>query len=141
MKERSLPLPGGCWKLPSIRLHQVAGRPQWRQRMTAVTSSGWTCTGAAAVDAARRSGAAPRGQRPGHTRLCRLVLLSGSGQGGVQLAAGADAQLGEYLAQMPFDRARGQEQLGADFRAGAAVAGQPGDLLLLGRKLAVRLDG
>jgi hypothetical protein len=22
MKERSLPLPGGCWKLPSIRLHQ-----------------------------------------------------------------------------------------------------------------------
>jgi hypothetical protein len=24
------------------------GRPQWRQRMTAVRSSGWTCTGAAA---------------------------------------------------------------------------------------------
>jgi integrase len=23
MKERSLPLPGGCWKLPSIRLHQA----------------------------------------------------------------------------------------------------------------------
>src|SRR5262249_17024163 len=22
VKERSLPLPGGCWKLPSIRLHQ-----------------------------------------------------------------------------------------------------------------------
>ena len=32
MKERSLPLPGGCWKLRSIRLHQVSGRPQWRQR-------------------------------------------------------------------------------------------------------------
>ena len=27
MKERSLPLPGGCWKLPSIRLHQEKGGP------------------------------------------------------------------------------------------------------------------
>ena len=27
MKERSLPLPGGCWKLSSIRLHQVQGGP------------------------------------------------------------------------------------------------------------------
>ncbi len=57
----------------------------------------------------------------------------------MQLAPGADAQLGEYLAQVPFDRARGQEQLGADLRAGPAVAGQPRDLLLLGRELAVRL--
>src|SRR5580704_4673412 len=48
MKERSLPLPGGCWKLRSIRLHQVIGRPQWRQRMTAVRSSAWTCTVGAA---------------------------------------------------------------------------------------------
>jgi hypothetical protein len=27
MKERSLPLPGGCWKLPSIRLHQARAAP------------------------------------------------------------------------------------------------------------------
>jgi len=27
MKERSLPLPGGCWKLRSIRLHQEKGGP------------------------------------------------------------------------------------------------------------------
>ena len=27
MKERSLPLPGGCWKLPSIRLHQAREAP------------------------------------------------------------------------------------------------------------------
>src|SRR5215471_17653493 len=27
MKERSLPLPGGCWKLPSIRLHQEREAP------------------------------------------------------------------------------------------------------------------
>src|SRR5215469_7696845 len=59
----------------------------------------------------------------------------------MQLAAGADAQLDEYLAQMPVDRAHGQEQLGADLLAGPAVAGQPGNLLLLGRELAVRVDG
>src|SRR5205814_10029967 len=46
MKERSLPLPGGCWKLPSIRLHQVQGRPQWRQRMTAGRSWAWICIAA-----------------------------------------------------------------------------------------------
>ena len=27
MKERSLPLPGGCWKLRSIRLHQAREAP------------------------------------------------------------------------------------------------------------------
>src|SRR5262249_43648474 len=27
MKERSLPLPGGCWKLPSVRLHQEREAP------------------------------------------------------------------------------------------------------------------
>src|SRR5260221_13530449 len=27
MKERSLPLPGGCWKLQSIRLHQAREAP------------------------------------------------------------------------------------------------------------------
>jgi hypothetical protein len=27
MKEGSLPLPGGCWKLPSIRLPQAKGGP------------------------------------------------------------------------------------------------------------------
>jgi len=27
MKERSLPLPGGCWKLQCIRLHQEKGGP------------------------------------------------------------------------------------------------------------------
>ena len=43
------------------------------------------------------------------------------------IAAGADAELDEDLAQVPFDRAHGQEQLGADLRVGAAVAGQPGD--------------
>src|SRR5262249_58931007 len=56
----------------------------------------------------------------------------------MKLAAGADAQLGEYLAWVPLDRARGQEQLGAELRAGVAVAGQPGDLLLLRREPVAR---
>jgi len=38
----------------------------------------------------------------------------------VQFAAGADAEFAEELAQVPFDRAPGQEQLGADLRVGAA---------------------
>src|SRR5262245_66083897 len=32
MKERGLPLPGGCWKVPSIRLHQI-GRASCRERV------------------------------------------------------------------------------------------------------------
>jgi hypothetical protein len=51
-------------------------------------------------------------------------------QRGLQFVAGADAELGEYLAQVPFDRARAEEQLGADLRVRQAVAGEPGDLLL-----------
>jgi len=35
-------------------------------------------------------------------------------QGLVQLAAGADVQLGEHLAQVPLDGAGTDEQLGAD---------------------------
>src|SRR5580692_1518900 len=50
----------------------------------------------------------------------------------VQFAAGADAELGVYVAQVPFDRARGQEQLGADLWIGTTVPRQPGDLGLLG---------
>ena len=52
-------------------------------------------------------------------------------QRGAQLAAGADTELDEDLAQVPFDRAHGQEQLGADLRIGVAVPGQPGDAGLL----------
>ena len=53
--------------------------------------------------------------------------------------AGADAELGVHLAQVPFDRARGQEQLRADLRVRQAGAGQPGDLLLLRRELVARI--
>ena len=57
--------------------------------------------------------------------------LRGLRQGGAQFAARGDAELGEDLAQVPFDRARAEVQLHADLRVGAAVASQPGDVGLL----------
>jgi hypothetical protein len=41
----------------------------------------------------------------------------------VQLAAGADAELGEHLAQVLLDRPRAAEQRGADLWVGQAVPG------------------
>ena len=64
-----------------------------------------------------------------------------AGQRGPELAAGADPELGEHLAQVPLDGARAEEQLGADLRVRQAVAGEPGDLLLLRRELVARLGG
>jgi hypothetical protein len=49
----------------------------------------------------------------------RWDLLGSLRQRVVQFAAGTDAEFGEDLAQVPFDRASGQEQLGADLRVGA----------------------
>ena len=43
--------------------------------------------------------------------------------------------------QVPFDRPGGQEQLSADLRISAPVAGQPGDLLLLRREPLAGLSG
>src|SRR6185295_11832239 len=57
--------------------------------------------------------------------------LTPSSQGAVELAAGADVQLGEHLAQVPLHRAAADEQLCADLRVGSSLAGQLGDLLLL----------
>src|SRR5262249_677114 len=73
--------------------------------------------------------------------LGRLAVLPTVRQRDLQLPARADAQLGENLAQVPFDGARGQEQLRADLRVSAAVSGQPGDLLLLRRELLAGLSG
>jgi hypothetical protein len=59
----------------------------------------------------------------------------------VELAARADAELGEHLAQVVLDRARADEQPGADFRVGQPIQGQPRDLGLLGGQLYGALDG
>jgi hypothetical protein len=52
-----------------------------------------------------------------------------------ELAARADAKLGEDLAQVVLDRTRAEEQPGADLRIRQALAGQPRDLRLLSRQL------
>src|SRR5450631_209501 len=64
---------------------------------------------------------------------------SGVGQRPAELPARADAELGEYLAQVPLDGARTEEQLGADLRIRQPVTGEPGDLRLLRGELARRL--
>ena len=67
-------------------------------------------------------------------RSRELLRLDGgwlTGQDAVELAAGADAELGEHLAEVPFDGARADEQLGADLGVGMPVGGEAGDLRLL----------
>src|SRR5580704_13221548 len=79
--------------------------------------------------------------RPGTGGLVWPGGVRVGGQDLVKLAAGADGELGEDLGQVVLDRARADEQPGADLRVGQAVAGQPRDLGLLGRQLAGGLDG
>jgi DNA-binding CsgD family transcriptional regulator len=73
-------------------------------------------------------------------RLGRHSHPPGAGPRPAELPAGADAELGEYLAQVPLDRARAEEQLAADLRIRKPLTGQPGDLRLLRGELAGRLD-
>src|SRR6059058_2500985 len=51
-----------------------------------------------------------------------------------------DPELGEHLAQMPFDGARADEQLGADLGVRQSLTGEPGDLGLLCREDLTCLD-
>ncbi len=50
------------------------------------------------------------------------------GQSPAELFPGADAELREYLAQVPLDGARADVQLGADLGVGVPITGEPGDL-------------
>src|SRR5580693_4249689 len=71
-------------------------------------------------------------------RIPRSWLLAQRGsiqvawRNAAELAARADVELGEDLAQVVLDRARAEKQPGADLRVREALAGQPGDLGLLG---------
>ena len=51
-----------------------------------------------------------------------------------ELPARGDTELHEHVVQVPLDRARADKQLRADLWVGQAVAGEPGDLLLLRRE-------
>src|ERR1700739_2156990 len=70
--------------------------------------------------------------RPSSTRPTAI------GHSQPQLPPGADAQLGEHLAQVPFDRTGADEKLGGDLRIRPALARQPRNERLLLREL---LDG
>jgi hypothetical protein len=85
------------------------------------------------TQARQARGLAPAG-RTARPEQGRLAVLLQPCQRGVQVSAGADAELGEDLARVPFDRAGGHKQLGGDLEVGAAVAGQPGDERLSARK-------
>src|SRR5258708_15375654 len=58
-----------------------------------------------------------------------------------KLPAGTDAQLGENLAQMPFDGAMAEEQLLADLRVREAIVSQASDLRFLRRERLVGIGG
>ena len=59
----------------------------------------------------------------------------------MELTAGADAELGEDLAQVVLGGMRADEQPGADLGVGQAVPGQLGDLQFLGGQLLAGLGG
>ena len=68
--------------------------------------------------------------RSGRRSLVRRAPAVGS-QHGAEVLAGGDAELGEHLAEVPFDGAGAEEQFRGDLGVGASVSGQPGDVLLL----------
>jgi hypothetical protein len=68
----------------------------------------------------------------GYSRLTRLLrVLRATPKGLVKLPSGADVELAEHLAQVPFHGAGPDEQLCADLLVGPSLASQPGDFLLL----------
>src|SRR2546428_4498334 len=90
-----------------------------------------------------RVGQSSPGQRADRARPARLGRPDGgrpAGQDAVELVARADVELGEDLAQVVLDRARTDEQPGADLRVGESVAGEPRDLPLLSRELVARFN-
>src|SRR5258708_11315964 len=85
-----------------------------------------------------------RSDIPGRTRNVGSAWADGArvaGQDVVELAAGGDADLGEDLAQVVLDRARADEQPGADLRVGQPLPRQPRDLGLLSGQRVTGLAG
>jgi len=59
----------------------------------------------------------------------------------MELVARGDVELGEDFVQVVLNGAPADEEPGADLGVGEPLAGEPGDLGLLGGQLATRLDG
>src|SRR4051794_19293583 len=129
--------------------HCCAHRPPWRPSSRVLTTSvrpviaapriTWVSSIGPPYAGPRGARSSQPGERAGVPASRRRRLLVAARQRVVQALARADAELGEHLAQVPLDRPRADEQLGADLRVGAPVPGQAGDLLLLGRKLVARV--
>src|SRR5271157_5360115 len=68
-----------------------------------------------------------------------MAAGAGVAQCDAKLSAGADVELGEDLAQVPFDCAGAEEQMGTDFRIRQPVTCEPRDLYLLRGELLDRL--
>ena len=65
--------------------------------------------------------------------------MPGLRQRSAQLAARTDPELGEHVAQVPFDRAGAEKQRGADLGIGLPAPREPGDGRLLRGELGARL--
>src|SRR3954470_11822762 len=70
----------------------------------------------------------------GRSCVCEAARVGNYAKRNTKLLPGADVQLGEHLAQVIFDSARADEELGGDLRVRLPVARHPGDLRLLGRQ-------
>src|SRR5271156_5173826 len=125
-------------------------------RTTQAIRSAWTSAFASAESLASTPASRPglasgvsgartyrRGIAGRETRLGGLPwsLVSAVGQDAMELAAGADGELGEDLVQVVFDGARAHEQLGRDLGVGQALAGEPADLGFPGGELGGGVGG
>src|SRR6185312_3457762 len=127
------PGPWECtFRYPSALLGKIFERPGPKSVSPARNCPGvavvvwWRCTVTMlSIVLVRGGDRGPCLALPGYYRP---VLV---GQHPRQLSSGADAELGEYLAQMPLDRPGTDEELGADLRIRLAIAGQPRDKRLL----------
>ena len=129
------------------RAQAGAGHPQRLQRLLVLGSpldrrplarpAGGDARDPPGLGSEQRRGCARRGTAGDLSPLPRLGPALGHtetalrAQDASQLAAAADAELREHLAQVPLDRARAEEELRADLRVRQAVASEPGDLRLL----------
>jgi DNA-3-methyladenine glycosylase II len=77
---------------------------------------------------------------PGTETLHEGFARHGLRQDPRKLSAGVDAELFERLVQVPFDRARTDEQPRSDLLIRQPFTGEPRDLRLMGRQIVGRLD-